>query len=254
MARISESELVLPALKVIADNPGISTSELREILEEELQPTGEDLQINPSRGDNKFSQIVRNLRSHSTLDQDGPGYAKYESKEGTGRWRITAKGKKYLKENREPIDYLIEDGFKYSDVVDGLKKTREASEAKRKVTAYRENLQISEGARRKVSTTVYERSGRLRQAAIDHYSHNGSIKCEACGFDFAKKYGKLGQGYIEMHHKKPLFQNEGQATSDFIDQAKKNLAPLCSNCHRMIHVRRKSPLSVKGLQKIIAAT
>lgn len=253
MARISEPELVLPALKVIADNPGISTSELIDKLEEELQPTGEDLQILPSRGDNKFSQKVRNLRSHSTLDQDGPGYTRYERKGRNGHWWITPKGRTYLKNNREPIDYLIEDGFKYSDVVDGLEKATKASKVNRKVTVYPEDLQISEGARRRVSTTVYNRSRRLREAAIDHYTHKGSIKCEACGFDFAKKYGKLGQGYIEMHHKKPLFQNEGQATSDFINQARKNLAPLCSNCHRMIHVRRKTPLTVKGLQKIIAA-
>ena len=254
MARISEPELVLPALKVIADNPGISTSELIDKLEEELKPTGEDLQILTSRGDNKFSQKVRNLRSHRTLDQRGPGYTKYQRKGGNGHQWITPKGRAYLKKNREPIDYLIEDGFKYSDVVDGLEKATEASEANRKITVYPENLQISEGARRKVSATVYKRSGRLRQAAIDQYSRNGSIKCEACGFNFAKKYGKLGHGYIEMHHKKPLFQNEGQEFSEFIDQAINNLVPLCSNCHRMIHVRRKSPLSVKRLQKIIAAT
>ncbi len=251
MARISERELVLPALKIIAENPGTSTSELISKLEEELQPTGEDMQLLSGRRDTKFSQKVRNLRSHSTLDQDGPGYARYKGEGRAGQWWITAKGKKYLGENREPIDYLIEHGFSYSDVVDGLEETSKESKANRKVTVYPEDLQISEGARRRVSATVYKRSRLLRNAAIEHYTRKGSIKCEACGFDFAKKYGGLGKGYIEMHHKKPLFQNDGQATSDFIKEAIKKLSPLCSNCHRMIHTRRTTLLTVDELRLIV---
>jgi 5-methylcytosine-specific restriction protein A len=32
----------------------------------------------------------------------------------------------------------------------------------------------------------------------------GSLKCEACKFDFEETYGKLGKGYIECHHLIPL--------------------------------------------------
>ena len=31
-------------------------------------------------------------------------------------------------------------------------------------------------------------------------SKQGELKCEACWFDFEKKYGELGKGYIECHH------------------------------------------------------
>ena len=251
MGRISEPELVVPALRIIAINPGITTSNLIKKLVDDLRPTGEDLEILNDRKDTKFSQKVRNLRSHKTLDQRGPGYTRYERTGRNGHYWITPEGKAYLKANREPIDYLVEHDFGYLDVVDGLKETTKATEADREMIVYPEDLQISEGARRRVSATVYERSRRLRDAAIQHYSRECSIKCEVCGFDFAEQYGELGEGYIEMHHKRPLFQYGDQATSEFIKQAIKNLAPLCSNCHRIIHRSRTSPLTIDGLRSVV---
>ncbi|MGT0185833.1 HNH endonuclease [Staphylococcus aureus] len=29
--------------------------------------------------------------------------------------------------------------------------------------------------------------------------------CKVCGFDFKAKYGDLGEGFIEIHHLKPMF-------------------------------------------------
>ena len=58
----------------------------------------------------------------------------------------------------------------------------------------------------------------------------GVLRCEACGFDFKKTYGDLGEGFIECHHLTPL--------SNFISAKEttlEDLALLCSNCHRMIH-------------------
>jgi 5-methylcytosine-specific restriction enzyme A len=56
--------------------------------------------------------------------------------------------------------------------------------------------------------------------------------CEACGMNFAERYGQLGAGYIEAHHLKPI------ATLDKVRVAldpEKDFAVLCANCHRMIH-------------------
>ena len=36
----------------------------------------------------------------------------------------------------------------------------------------------------------------------------GYLACEACGFDFAKKYGPHGEGLIEAHHVQPLHNSE----------------------------------------------
>jgi len=65
---------------------------------------------------------------------------------------------------------------------------------------------------------------------------SGTLKCELCGFDFEEKYGPVGKGYIELHHKIPLAQlrpNRKNRLSDLI--------LVCSNCHRMLHRQLSVP-------------
>ena len=57
----------------------------------------------------------------------------------------------------------------------------------------------------------------------------GDIACEVCGFDFGRVYGERGDGYIEVHHSRPLH------VSGETDTALDDLALLCANCHRMCH-------------------
>ena len=61
----------------------------------------------------------------------------------------------------------------------------------------------------------------------------GKLCCEVCGFDFAERYGELGEGYIECHHIKPIstYIEEDVTTVD-------DLVLVCSNCHRMLHRKR----------------
>jgi hypothetical protein len=73
----------------------------------------------------------------------------------------------------------------------------------------------------------------------------GSLTCEVCGFDFAKKYGKLGFGFVECHHKIPLAKlSKGHRTQ------LSDLAIVCANCHRMLH-RSNPMLSVEDLRKTV---
>lgn len=60
----------------------------------------------------------------------------------------------------------------------------------------------------------------------------GTLNCEVCGFDYGQTYGPRGQGFIEVHHVRPL-HDSGPTTTRLRD-----LALLCSNCHRMIHRTR----------------
>ena len=61
----------------------------------------------------------------------------------------------------------------------------------------------------------------------------GTLACEVCQFDFRARYGDRGDGYIECHHTRPLETLEpGQKTHI------RDLALVCSNCHRMIHCRK----------------
>lgn len=67
---IHERQLIDPALELIKKygNKGISTSELINELRLVLKPSGEDTKKLKGRSDDKFSQKVRNLKSHKKLD------------------------------------------------------------------------------------------------------------------------------------------------------------------------------------------
>ena len=67
MSNYSESEIAPIALEIIEKNPGIRTSELIPKVREKMNPSGDDLTILDGRNDDKFSQKVRNLKSHNTL-------------------------------------------------------------------------------------------------------------------------------------------------------------------------------------------
>jgi hypothetical protein len=97
-ARISERAIVIPALRAAARRPDgyISTSELILELESALRPTGEDAEILRNRADTRFSQIVRNLKSHrqSATSMFSKGLA-IEEHDGL---RITNKGRAFLRQ------------------------------------------------------------------------------------------------------------------------------------------------------------
>jgi len=78
---------------------------------------------------------------------------------------------------------------------------------------------------------VRERDPKLRGKAIEQFvkTHN-KLFCEVCNFSFVDTYGEIGQGFIEVHHLKPISTySDGEVTQ--IDDMKL----VCSNCHRMIH-------------------
>ena len=91
--------------------------------------------------------------------------------------------------------------------------------------------------------TKYERSSKNRAAAI----HIHGYRCMACGFEFEKVYGELGRDYIEVHHTKPLHS----LTEEIQIDPREDLICLCANCHRMIHKKRGSVLSLDELKQMI---
>lgn len=109
--RIKERDLILPALYCIskATNKTLSTSNLIKQLRELLKPTGEELEQLENRLDDRFSQKVRNLRSHRTLERFG--YCTYERKNDDGYWTITDEGEKYLNSQQDQINLLLQTGF-----------------------------------------------------------------------------------------------------------------------------------------------
>ena len=92
---------------------------------------------------------------------------------------------------------------------------------------------------RERSTTLV--SEKKKQAIEQH----GCLACEACGFNFTKKYGAAGAGLIEVHHTNPVHTLVAGHKTKL-----KELALLCANCHRVIHARSKW-LSVMELRDAI---
>ena len=102
---------------------------------------------------------------------------------------------------------------------------------------------LPEGEKLYKVNKYYERNAKNRQDAIKYHG----TKCCICGFDFEKVYGKVGQGYIEIHHKTPLYTLE----KSVVINPKTDLVPVCANCHRMIHRDKDNFKSIEEIKKII---
>jgi 5-methylcytosine-specific restriction protein A len=71
----------------------------------------------------------------------------------------------------------------------------------------------------------------------------GKLSCEGCGFEF-KAYGSRGEGFVEVHHTRPVHQLRTGDTTHLDD-----LAMLCANCHRIVH-RMRPWLTLDELKQI----
>lgn len=89
-----------------------------------------------------------------------------------------------------------------------------------------------------------------RKKCIEYYfPDNKQYKCILCGFDFEKQYGSKGVKYIEVHHIESHTTKSKIIGKHEIDPIK-DLIPICSNCHSIIH-REKPAVSIESMKKII---
>lgn len=225
--RITEKILILPALYLIKRKGKVNTSELIEGLTIVFNPSGEDAKILTGRHDTKFSQKVRNLVSH----RNSNGMTKYTNFKD-GIYSLTGEGDLYVLSRLNELNYLFSQKFMYEDTISVAKKI---SEKGQEIIVYDENIIISEGKIEVKENKARERSKALRDAAILYYSQLGKLKCKVCGFCFEDMYGDIGKNFIEIHHERPICKYENSGNIQFISEAVKNVKPLCSNCHRMIH-------------------
>lgn len=105
-----------------------------------------------------------------------------------------------------------------------------------------ENPELIEGAKKQVTVNIYERNQKARQACISKYG----AKCSVCNFEFGKKYGHIGQGFIHIHHLIEI----GQIGEAYKVVPEKDLCPVCPNCHAMLH-QRKPIYTISELKEII---
>jgi len=151
---------------------------------------------------------------------------------------ITDEGVEYYQRNAINFDYLLEQG--YTD--HHRQKAAEADFAE---------LVIEEGALKQRSGTIYGRSRKLSDTARKQLADaNGKITCVGCGFEGTKTYGQAGLGMIDIHHTQPLYLGEGVGATKDLLAALTGVAPLCPNCHRIVHRVRGHLMSIKDLCKL----
>jgi len=255
MSRIKEEQLILPSLYLMENSPNktISITELKNNLIAIFKPTGEDAELAKGRKDSNFSQKVRNLKSHNTFENLGlASYQPKQARQRSGSFKITKYGKKYLDENITIVNYLLNNNLDSNELKEAFGKAYLNRNKPQEIESFDENLMIYEGTQELVNSKKYKRSKELRDRAIKYFTDkDGKIKCIGCGFDFEEVYGERGKGYIEIHHQKPVFQFDGDDMKQTINEALKNLAPLCANCHRMVHRNKDDLLSLDELNKLI---
>ncbi|MBX3613144.1 MAG: HNH endonuclease, partial [Burkholderiaceae bacterium] len=90
-----------------------------------------------------------------------------------------------------------------------------------------ESESFIEGAKRTVTVNAFERAPRARAVCIKYWG----CKCVVCAFDFSVRYGPIGEGFIHVHHIKPL----SEIGKDYVLDPIRDLRPVCPNCHAMLH-------------------
>jgi hypothetical protein len=109
-----------------------------------------------------------------------------------------------------------------------------AERVRRQVAAVRlsEEVTVSgrliEGAVCSVVINRYERNPVARARCIAHHGPS----CVVCGFNFGAAYGPLAEGFIHVHHVKPLSEIGEEYEVDPVA----DLRPVCANCHAIIHL------------------
>lgn len=230
----TENDLIIPTLEILNNIPaGVKTSDLIKLLLKVMNPSGKDIKILNNRKDTHFSQKVRNLKSHNALTRKE--LATYSD----GIYKITDEGINYLKKDYKYFaETLREQGFEEKD------RNKEFS------SDYK-GLVIEEGTMVVRDAKSRKRSRRLVKIARQYFSKDGTLRCKACGFDFSRKYGKLGVGYIEIHHTHPVHEHDIAGEKGKVEELLKILVPLCANCHRMVHRAYGQLLSIAELKKIV---
>jgi hypothetical protein len=104
-------------------------------------------------------------------------------------------------------------------------------------------LSVSEGNSKLVIHLQRERNQTIIRAKKKHAK---SFDCEICGFSFERVYGEKAKDYCEVHHLIQLSEAEKE-----IETRIKDLAILCSNCHRVVHLSNP-PFTLSAVKSMLS--
>jgi 5-methylcytosine-specific restriction protein A len=94
---------------------------------------------------------------------------------------------------------------------------------------------------------AHRRIERTASASRLAKKHHGT-RCQACLFEFAEKYGSIGEGFIEVHHLVPISTLEEGVPVRY--EVADDFAVLCPNCHRMLH-RTSDPSDLDSFRDLL---
>lgn len=99
-----------------------------------------------------------------------------------------------------------------------------------------------EGATKSIVVNAFERSAAARAECLEAFG----TACAVCEMDFGATYGPLAEGYIHVHHLRPL----SKIGKTYKVNGRKDLRPVCPNCHAVIHLGGKLR-SVNTVKKLL---
>ena len=103
---------------------------------------------------------------------------------------------------------------------------------------------LYEGILKTITVNKYERSKIAREKCIEYHG----CKCSICDLNFEEMYGDIGKGFIHIHHIVPL----NQIKKEYKINYKRDLIPVCPNCHAMLHRKiNDKELTINELKKIL---
>ncbi len=103
---------------------------------------------------------------------------------------------------------------------------------------------IREGASHQVTVNAYERDPAARRLCIAKHG----TKCCICGFSFGATYGEAADGFIHVHHLRPL----SEVGEECVVAPVMDLRPICPNCHAVVH-RREPAYSLDEVREFLQA-
>lgn len=146
----------------------------------------------------------------------------------------------YWRDGVRTIDAAIYGTILAEADVEDTNENAEESDTRQGLSSALESYK--DGNPRQKFVTIYERNRKLRAAAIERHG----LDCVICGFNFGWTYGERGEGFIHVHHLKPVSQTDPDT-----DVTADDLVPVCANCHAVIHRYRETTLSPDEVQHLL---
>ena len=227
--RMSEEDMLIPALRIIQATPNCTMSEIKTQISQKMKFFPADLEPSPTRpGECKYHQIIGNLRSHIENNEFGK-YVEVKSVVINGRHQdifiLKKEGKRFLCEldNQEVMEAIDE----YAE-----------NEYIQNADSYDDNEDLSAQNNRQpelgggIKNNRYKTNSKLAKTVLKRCGY----KCEygrLIGNNHITFTAKSNLPYLEAHHLIPM-----KAQKDFgntnLDRVE-NIVGLCPMCHSIVH-------------------